>query len=183
MTLSKDIIRIGLICVAFFSISACRGRVADTVHEMLSKKVVVDTADMTSLVPKRDLYGTIENPRYTLIIYFNDASCTTCEATKLNDWHKLLRDIYDKYHSVSACFIFAPRDDSKEQLEDILQEQQFGHVVYVDNKNNFEKNNIWLPKQALYHTFLIDADGRIVLVGNPLHNQSIYQLFVEIVKQ
>lgn len=45
-------------------------------------------------------------------------------------------------------------------------------LVYIDDRQDFITNNPTIPEDAMFHTFLLDRKNKIVLVGNPVHNEN-----------
>ncbi len=45
----------------------------------------------------------------------------------------------------------------------------------------FIQNNTWIPDDKMYHTFLIDSNNKIVLVGDPRRYESLMVLFENII--
>ena len=45
--------------------------------------------------------------------------------------------------------------------------------VHVDTAGVFIRENPHIPREAVYHTFLLDKDNRVVLVGNPSRSEKI----------
>lgn len=43
--------------------------------------------------------------------------------------------------------------------------------------------NPHLPKNKALHTFLLDENNNVILVGNPLHNKKIEKIFYKIVEE
>ena len=43
--------------------------------------------------------------------------------------------------------------------------------------------NPHLPKNKALHTFLLDENNNVILVGDPLHNKKIEEMFYKIVKE
>lgn len=167
-----------ILCISLFAVVSCRNKMADKVDMMISKKVAIDTMAMNVVKPMRSLYGSINNKeKYKLIVFYDDKECLSCKAGKLNEWHGLLSRIYYDYQNVVVYFIFSPAHNDVMKLKEVLASQRFGHVIYVDDRGIFRKQNPWLPNESLYHTFLVDYDNRIVLVGNPLQNAKISEMF------
>ena len=52
-----------------------------------------------------------------------------------------------------------------------------------DREGQFEKLNPHLPKNKVLHTFLLDENNNVILVGNPLHNKKIEKMFYKIVEE
>ena len=56
-------------------------------------------------------------------------------------------------------------------------------LVYVDDRQYFITNNPTIPEDAMFHTFLLDRENRIVLVGNPVHNEKLWELYKNTINQ
>ncbi|MFI3306556.1 MAG: hypothetical protein R3Y68_08625 [Rikenellaceae bacterium] len=59
----------------------------------------------------------------------------------------------------------------------------FDYPIIIDSIGEFERLNPHLPKNKAMHTFLLDENNNVVLVGNPLNNPKIEKMFKEIVEE
>ena len=55
--------------------------------------------------------------------------------------------------------------------------------VYIDTTNVFLAKNSNISKSSWLHTFLLDEQNNVILVGNPTNNSRIRKLFWRIVKE
>ena len=55
--------------------------------------------------------------------------------------------------------------------------------VYVDTLGVFEDANPQIPSGGELHTFLLDRDDNVLLVGNPIWNEKIEEMFWQIVEE
>ena len=53
----------------------------------------------------------------------------------------------------------------------------------LDTLKEFERLNPHLPKNRALHTFLLDENNRVILVGNPSRNEKIKEMFYKIVEE
>lgn len=53
--------------------------------------------------------------------------------------------------------------------------------IYLDSLNVFSRQNPHVPDGVLYHTFLMDGKGNVLLVGDPVRNSDVNKLFWELV--
>ena len=53
---------------------------------------------------------------------------------------------------------------------------ELSHPMYVDSKSVFSKVNPQLPKESLFHIFLLDENNNVILVGNPLFNPKLEKM-------
>ena len=58
---------------------------------------------------------------------------------------------------------------------------KFATSIYLDSSNSFHHNNPQIPNDQRFHTFLLNGDKKILLVGDPVKNEKINKLFQEIV--
>ena len=79
-------------------------------------------------------------------------------------------------------FIFSPRQQDEEGIRIALTNNAFDYPVLVDTIGEFEKLNPHLPKNKALHAFLLDENNNVMLVGNPLHNKKIKEMFYRIVE-
>ena len=167
-----------------FVFMACHGRLTKNVNSMMHKKVLLDTVDMEVINPRRNVYISNDSDKaFTLIVYNDESECISCNVNNLNEWHRFLTQVYSGNNGVKVCFIFSPENESANNIRVLLQKQSFGHPVFLDSAHVFEKANPWIPKESIYHTFLLDNNNKIVLIGNPLQNQKINQLFFEVISK
>lgn len=57
-----------------------------------------------------------------------------------------------------------------------LNETGFRHTIYLDSKGEFERINK-LPQDHIFHTFLLDGDNKIRLIGSPLYNTTFWNRY------
>ncbi|MBS4809127.1 MAG: hypothetical protein KH071_14815 [Paraprevotella sp.] len=55
--------------------------------------------------------------------------------------------------------------------------------VYLDSLGVLERANPQIPSNPDLHTFLLDEDNNVLLVGNPIWNEKIKEMFWQIVEE
>ena len=107
------------------------------------------------------------------------SECTTCSYGLIYKWDNIL----EKYKKqVQFNFIFVPRQSDEKLTLIALKEINSEHYLWIDREGQFEKLNPHLPKNKVLHTFLLDENNNVILVGNPLHNKKIEKMFYKIVE-
>jgi hypothetical protein len=71
-------------------------------------------------------------------------------------------------------FYFHPK--TEEELLFILKHELFAYPVFFDKKNELDKLNN-LPTNPLYQCFLLDKNNNVLIIGNPVYNQKIWELY------
>ena len=80
-------------------------------------------------------------------------------------------------------YILSPQRQHIEKVRSALNVIDFEYPMIIDTLREFEKLNPHLPKNRTLHTFLLDENNNVILVGNPLHNKKIEEMFYKIVEE
>ena len=111
-----------------------------------------------------------------LLIYFSSEGCTPCKVSHISDLDTLF-NMGLGINRFTPQVIISP---SPKQFEDIITQVKFqnhDYPIYVDKDSKFRQLNHHLPDDTRYHTFLLDKNNRVVLVGNPLTSDAMWSLF------
>ena len=65
----------------------------------------------------------------------------------------------------------------------LSKNSKFNYPVILDTLGQFERLNPHLPKNKALHAFLLDENNNVILVGNPLLNKKIKEMFYRIVEE
>lgn len=118
-----------------------------------------------------------------LVLYFDSNNCAPCALKELEHWKNILNNV-DSIRSegieLDAMFILHAEKNNN-ALVKALSDHKFSHPVLFDELREFEKYNL-LPQNELYNTFILDADNRVLFVGNPLANRQQWKIIQRIVK-
>ena len=121
----------------------------------------------------------IARKKLSWIVYVDSTECTTCSYGLIYKWDNIL----EKYKKqVQFNFIFVPRQSDEKLTLIALKEINSEHYLWIDREGQFEKLNPHLPKNKVLHTFLLDENNNVFLVGKPLHNKKIEKMFYKIVE-
>lgn len=96
-------------------------------------------------------------------------------------WNPLLE--YSKSYNglLNFYFIFRPAKKDIKDVKLVLSKNvKFNYPVFLDTLGEFEKLNPHLPKNKALHTFLLDENNNVILVGDPLLNKKIERCFIRL---
>lgn len=65
----------------------------------------------------------------------------------------------------------------------MIANTKFDYPILLDSLGEFERLNPHLPQNKALHTFLLDENNNVLLVGNPLHNKKIEEMFYKVVEE
>ena len=77
---------------------------------------------------------------------------------------------------IPFLFFFQPKDN--QELRRILKIDNFSLPVCIDTKDRFNKLNHF-PSDMMFQTFLLDKDNKVVVIGNPIHNLKVRDLYLQ----
>lgn len=169
----------GLSCLA-----SCNGNrgIEENLNDMRSKPINLCLEEMQC----RNKYGdTIVvdsvKPSYRMVVYVDSSACSPCTLDKMFLWNESIKKARKQGNRLKYVFIVAPK---MEQLEDAylsIESNGLDSPVYVDTAYAFRNANPHLPKERMYHSFLLDAKDSVVIVGNQIENPKIDSLINKIV--
>lgn len=110
-----------------------------------------------------------------IVTYIGSERCDDCSLRILSNWKQLMADLDTVALSVEFVFVFAPRQ--VETLYSGLQVHRFTYPVLCDSLRSFEWANPDLPVESVFRTFLLDSANRVVLVGSPIGNRKLWELY------
>lgn len=125
----------------------------------------------------------IMKSKLKLIIYFDSINCTSCYISKLIYWKPFIEYSCSLRDELSLVFVLFPPNSEKETIKFKLMSYPIDYPVLIDKNGDFEKLNPHLPKNKAMHTFLLDENNKVILVGNPLYNKEIEKLFYKITQE
>ena len=151
-----------------------------------NKKLQSEIASFTGsqmIIPAEMLPDSVDifNVENKLIIWFDSAECASCRVNRLYEWDEdpvasHARGLPGKFGIV---LIFSPQADEVRSLKVNLTGYELSFPVIIDEESRFPKLNPHIPTNRQLHAFLLDKNNKVVLVGNPLGNESLWELYRE----
>lgn len=172
-------------CLLFILTMSCEsnGEVRDTLKTMRSRPVALHLEEMQCRVQARDtLLADSRKPDLRFVVYVDTTECSPCVLDKMYHWNDMLDETRQYHERLRYIFIIAPKSG---QLEDVylsLESSGLKSPVYIDTSYAFRKANPEFPEEPMYHAFLLDRNDSILLVGNPVSNSKIKEIFRRMVK-
>lgn len=119
-----------------------------------------------------------------MVMYFDAEICASCAIAHIEEWNKIKHITETKKNKFRTLFIFAPKQKDIQTIKQVFQVIHLENkLVYIDDRQNFITNNPTIPEDAMFHTFLLDRKNKIVLVGNPVHNEKLWELYKNTIDQ
>lgn len=159
---------------------ACGGpgnRAAQDIRRWIGTRVEIPAG----LVARADGRDTLLVPEDSgvvakVLVYYSAEGCTPCKLKELMQWRPMIEELAED-SAVRFVFILNPAHTTERELEMTLYGMRFAHPVFYDRAGGFETLNPELPKDPVFHTFLLDRANRVMLVGSPVGNVKMWELY------
>lgn len=172
-----------LLCLLFlFSLWGCRQKSINDILEQMEKYPVQMSLDqMICVTPDSVVKQSHDTNGLKMVVFADTTDCSLCYIDHLKQWNDLL-SLETKYQNLSFYFMVEARKNEGKSLSNLLHDCGLFHTAYIDTSHVFLRENPHVDVPSAFHTFLLDEDNRVILVGNPLTNPNIEKLLIEILE-
>ena len=169
-----------IIWVALVLFSSCKEgkkeQFARLVQEWQGKEIVFPQDMAFTRFVTEPVDYRIPDAEYKVLVYVDSVGCTSCKL-QLPKWKKLIAHIDSATNSnIPFIFVFQSKDDR--ELRYILKRDNFDRPVCIDRNNRFDELNQF-PQDITFQTFLLDKDNKVKVIGNPVHNLAVRDLYLK----
>lgn len=171
-----------LICACILMSSCKEDKISTMLESMTGKPFIFYESDC-QILHKGDttvLDNTVQYD-YEYVFYYDSTQCSSCALNNIDGVSEFKEYIAQEHLPLKLTFVFAPSIGNRNSFKEIYTQSVFEEPILVDKDCNIEKRNKFLPKEHMYHSFLIDKSGKILLVGNPLRNTKLKELMKQII--
>lgn len=117
----------------------------------------------------------------SLVVYTDSSVCSSCTVNGMYKWVDFLEEIENCYSDrLKIYFIFSPRKSQMNDFRNAIHSLNLNYPIFIDTTNIFVRQNPHIPNNIKLHTFLINSDKMVCLVGSPLDSPTILELFHKI---
>lgn len=115
--------------------------------------------------------------------YEDTTACSSCEIKQTYKWDDFIEEVKAFNKNIGIYFIFSPQRKNIDIFYFLITTNPPASPIFVDTTNIFLRSNPHIPKNPALHTFLLDENNKVILVGNPLENKHIEEMFWRTVKE
>lgn len=133
-------------------------------------KEIVMPIDLKFQIIDNEIDINSQAPDFKIINFIDTSGCTACKM-RLHLWDVIINE-FKSIPDIDVQFLTIVNADSISAIASILKLNNYLHPVAIDFDNSFANSNN-LPQKSAYHTFLLDADNKVIAVGNPVLNPKI----------
>ena len=150
--------------------------IAQLVNEWQGKQIVFPE----NLIFTRYLTDTtdfrIPQSEYKVLIYVDSIGCTSCKL-QLPKWKELI-DYTNSSAKEEVPFLFFFHSKDYKEIRYLLKRDGFDRPVCIDMDDRLNKLNKF-PADMTFQTFLLDKNNKVTVLGNPVHNTAIKDLYLK----
>lgn len=163
-----------LLYVAFALLMSCNdsSSIEGAVKSLYGKRIKIDWDNEISIT--RTEGGLYETP-YKIVAPFDEDSCTSCFLGHLD----VCIDYCGKLPSDSVTYICIVPIDAEQIISTIKAEgiDLKGLHIISDVNDTYARDNRIDKYSSFFCTYLLDANDRIIIVGDPIRKSSIRKLY------
>jgi len=166
-----------IISAIFFSCQPNKG-VEQIVKEWQGKEILIPDGNLTYCVLGHDTCCTdLWDKPYKILTYIDSIGCSACQLG-LHQWMVLIDSC--KQLQLDVTFVFVIHSDDFMQLTRDVQFFGFDYPLIYDYQNSFDKINHF---PLSYRTFLLDKANKVKILGSPINNPRIWELYKKVILQ
>lgn len=174
-----------IVCSCLTACDSYKSKVKKNLEQMQSVPITITYEDFTCWTSDSiKKIAPWKFARLKLVHYIDSVQCSSCYLTKLiilDPFLALEKESKNKFYNV---FIVEPGTKVKNwRLLTYNYEQKLTPpTLFIDTAHCFLDKNVNIPKDNMYHIFLLDEDNNVIFVGNP-HNNNIRQKMIDVIKK
>lgn len=168
-----------LVGVAILCFTCCTNKkkeIARLVEDWEGKEILFPERTVFTIQGTDTVEYATQTASYKVLTYIDTAGCTSCRL-RLAGWNAFMKDV-DSLSKGSVKFFFFFFSNRVQEISHLLQREKFTHPVCIDPEDNLNRLND-LPSHEMCRTFLLDKDNKVLLIGNPIHNPTVKELYLE----
>ena len=159
-------------CLIFFS--ACQNRREKEIKQFIAswegKEIILPSSWQNV---QDSLWEAAIQKQFKIFTYVDTNGCTECQL-KLYDW-EILHKKLDSLNK-NATILYIVHNKFPQYIESIKKRNNITFPFFIDEENKIGKIN-HLSSKLLYRTFLLDSMNKIILFGNQIQNEQIWNLY------
>lgn len=111
-----------------------------------------------------------------LIVFIDSTDCSKCRIDKLVHYSEMFTLSKETDAFKIMILLSTPKSEYWEVYEHLLYSES-QYPVYLDDDHAFRRINPSIPDISSFHTMTVNENNEISLVGDPVYNKTIMELF------
>lgn len=167
------------LCLGMLLLGGCHPKdheARETIERWHGKKVNIPTGIEARILGRDTTVSMADAMKkdYCVLTFFDSTGCTECNM-QLHDWNPRVREMAGQGERVSFVFVVHARNFAA--ISAYAVKNKFDHVIFHDKDRALWRANPHLPTRGDLHTFLLDDEQKVVLIGNPARHEALWELY------
>ncbi|MBQ0149553.1 MAG: hypothetical protein MJZ04_04015 [Bacteroidales bacterium] len=167
---------IGLLAAFIILAPGCERHKVKTSLQKMESEAIVFPDNLICIMDGEDVEPIIPPYPSTLVIYADSTECSKCRISNYFKYSDLMAH-GKATRRYSVLFLISPPQSDRDPLLEYIRVLGLEYPIYIDYNNEFMKLNAHVPENSRFHTFMVDDQGKVLLVGDPVANSEIMPLF------
>ena len=116
-----------------------------------------------------------------MVVFVDSTQCSTCLISSFDQWNTIINLTETKYN-LNFIFIVNPTKKALGKTKIAVKHSLIKAPINIDSAGVFIKENPQIPSDPRFHTFLLDENDNVILVGNPLQSKEIFNMLIQILE-
>lgn len=159
-----------------FLLWGCKKNVSADMECFLSADVLIPKHKMINCSDSVDMVIGEQDKIY-IVNFIEEYGCSKC---KISIMSELYRNKIQNKETVLLSIIQSEKTNIEEK-QDIVKSVGLCGFVYLDTCNAFLEANPQIPDNEMFHSFVINKEGKVLMVGNPFQNKKMEALFKKVI--
>ena len=174
------IILFGCLFVFLFSCSGSNERnILHLLSEWEAKEIQFPASASFTVFGMDTVPYSFEEFSYKILTYVDSLGCMSCKL-HLPLW-KLFVEQMDSLCGDDAKVLFFMHPKDAKELSLLLKRDRFDYPVCIDLCDSLNLLNRF-PSEMAFQTFLLNADNKVLAIGNPVLNPKVKELYLKIIQ-
>ena len=153
-------------------------RLSRLVKEWERKEVLFPPYSTFTIQGKDTVNFEFKDADYKVVTYIDSVGCTSCKL-QLHRWKEYIAEVDSLTDGrVPFLFYFHPKDIK--ELRYLTCRDGFTYPVCLDEKDELNRLNQF-PSDMTFQTFLLDKENKVVVIGNPILNPKVKELYLKLI--
>ncbi len=169
-----------LIILSIIALTSCeesrKDEIARLVKEWEGKEIHFPEHPVFTIQGKDTVDFSFRDTEYKVVSYVDSIGCISCKL-QLESWKNFIHEV-DSLTDGTVPFILCLHNPDVKEMRRITWKNDFQYPVFIDEMGSFDALNHF-PTNMTFQTFLLDKDNKVVVIGNPIHNPMVKELYLE----
>lgn len=168
------------ICILLFFCSSCMNDANMDVINFVSNPVSIPLGQLDNTFCQLSADSIIDTKEYLIVNYIDSLDCHSCKMSKFAKYERLYGND-TALENTGIIYIVRTPVGTEQFLYETFCKSKINGLVFFDTNDTFLHANPLLPKSNMYHSFVINKFGDILLVGDPFKNDKMKNLLLKVV--